>query len=85
MSKKTVSTSTKKGIELSEDKIPESLVKLSDIIKKLNESMRSFGHEGDLSLRNEYITIKGDEIIMKIPTTLTVTIPRNKVDLSEIK
>ena len=50
--------------------------KVMETLDRLNETMREFGFAPELCLKNDYIKITGKEVIMKIPFSLTLKIPK---------
>jgi len=56
-----------------------ALKDLCDTVQRLKELMAEQGFDMPLVLKNDYFTITGKELIMKLPLTLTVTIPKESL------
>lgn len=45
-----------------------------ELIEKVNEHMGDMGHDGfKLKLSNEHVTVTENEVILKLPVTMTIT------------
>ena len=49
---------------------------LMNKLKELNEIMRGFGFANDISLKNNTFEITESEVIMKLPYSLKLSIPK---------
>ncbi len=50
------------------------------MIQEINKTMRGFGFTEELCLGNDNCTITESEVVMKIPFSLTVKIPKKDFD-----
>ena len=63
----------------------KKLYKLTDIVKILNEGWRRNGQSGTLSISSDDIEVTESEVVMKFRCVMTVTISKDKVDLSSLE
>jgi len=53
--------------------------KIFELIDRVNESMRSFGFNIDMAIGNDNINITRKEVIIKMPYTLKIAIPKEEL------
>lgn len=54
-----------------------------DTLKYMNDQMRTFGFNTNISLKSDFIEITESEVIVDMPYNLKVTIPRSSFDGSQ--
>ncbi len=62
------------------DKLAVYLLYAQKIVSALNENMNEFGFAEKIVLKNEYMTIEEDKIILRLPVVVTIIMNKKEFD-----